>query len=101
MPSNISSNYIIPEIGYNHLGSLFNLRAMMDLLANKFNCFTVQLREDNFPEKDYLHIENDKVIAVSLNSVPEIPSMKIRGRKTATKIKVVAIIANEICLDPL
>ena len=46
-------------------------------------------------------IENDKVIAVSLNSVPEIPSMKIRGRKTATKIKVVAIIANEICLDPL
>ena len=46
-------------------------------------------------------IENDKVIAVSLNSVPEIPSMNIRGRKTATKIKVVAIIANEICLDPL
>ena len=31
-------------------------------------------------------IENDKVIAVSLNSVPEIPSMNIRGRKTATKI---------------
>ena len=46
-------------------------------------------------------IENDNVIAVSLNNVPEIPSMNIRGRKTATKIRVVAIIANEICLDPL
>ena len=46
-------------------------------------------------------IENDNAIAVSLNSVPEIPSMKIRGRKTATNIKVVAIIANEICLEPL
>ena len=41
------------------------------------------------------------IIAVSLNSVPEIPSIKIRGRKTATNIKVVAIIANEICLEPL
>ena len=41
------------------------------------------------------------LIAVSLNKVPEIPSIKINGRKTATKIKVVAIIANEICLDPL
>ena len=40
-------------------------------------------------------------MAVSLNNVPEIPSIKIRGRKTATKINVVAIIANEICLDPL
>ena len=46
-------------------------------------------------------IENDNAIAVSLNNVPEIPSINIRGRKTAIKIKVVAIIANEICLDPL
>ena len=46
-------------------------------------------------------IENDKAIAVSLNNVPDIPSIKIRGRKTATKIKVVAIMANAICLDPL
>ena len=50
---------------------------------------------------DETTIENDKAIAVSRNNVPEIPSIKISGRKTATNIKVVAIIANEICLDPL
>ena len=53
------------------------------------------------PTKDDITIENDNAIAVSLNSVPEIPSIKISGRKTATNISVVAIIANEICLDPL
>ena len=46
-------------------------------------------------------IEKDKAIAVSLNNVPEIPSIKINGRKTAIKIKVVAIIAKEICFYPL
>ena len=51
--------------------------------------------------KEDTTIENDKAIAVSLNKVPEIPSTKISGRKTATKINVVAIIANEICLEPL
>ena len=45
-------------------------------------------------------IEKDKAIAVSLNKVPEIPSIKI-SKKTAIKIKVVAIIAKVICLDPL
>ena len=49
--------------------------------------------------KEEITIENDNAIAVSLNNVPEIPSINIRGRKTAIKIKVVAIIANEICLD--
>ena len=44
-------------------------------------------------------IENDSAIAVSLNNVPDIPSIKIRGRNTATRIKVVAIIASDICLD--
>ena len=51
--------------------------------------------------KEDTTIENDNAIAVSLNKVPEIPSIKINGRKTATKIKVVAIIAKEICLEPL
>ena len=46
-------------------------------------------------------IEKDRAIAVSLNKVPAIPSIKIKGKKTATKIKVVAIIANVICLEPL
>ena len=50
---------------------------------------------------DETTIEKDKAIAVSLNKVPEIPSIKISGKKTATKINVVAIIAKEICLDPL
>ena len=46
-------------------------------------------------------IEKDNAIAVSLNKVPEIPSIKINGRKTATRIKVVATIAKEICLEHL
>ena len=46
-------------------------------------------------------IENDNAIAVSLKRDPEIPSININGKNTATKINVVAIIANEICLDPL
>ena len=43
-------------------------------------------------------IEKDNAIAVSLNKVPDIPLIKINGIKTASKIKVVAIIANVICL---
>ena len=46
-------------------------------------------------------IEKDKAIAVSLNKVPAIPSIKISGKKTAIRIKVVAIIANVICFEPL
>ena len=45
--------------------------------------------------------EKDSAIAVSLNNVPAIPSIKIKGRKTATKINVVAMIAKLICLEPL
>ena len=51
--------------------------------------------------KDETIIENVKAIAVSLNNVPEIPSIKINGKKTAIKTKVVAMIANVICLEPL
>ena len=51
--------------------------------------------------KDETTIAKDNAIAVSLNNVPAIPSIKINGRKTATKINVVAIIANVICLEPL
>ena len=51
--------------------------------------------------KDETTIEKDKAIAVSLKSVPAIPSIKINGKKTATKIKVVAIIAKLICFEPL
>ena len=51
--------------------------------------------------KEETTIANDKAIAVSLNKVPAIPSIKIKGKKTATKIKVVAIIANVICFEPL
>jgi len=41
-----------------------------------------------------------KVIAVSLNNVPEIPSIKINGRKTATNTKVVLIIAKVMLSAP-
>ena len=42
-----------------------------------------------------------KEIAVSLNKVPDIPSIKINGKKTATKTKVVEIIAKVILFEPL
>ena len=50
---------------------------------------------------DEITTEKDNAIAVSLNKVPEIPFMKISGKNTATNIRVVAIIANVICFDPL
>ena len=51
--------------------------------------------------KEETTIEKDNAIAVSLNKVPEMPSIKINGKKTAIKINVVARIANVICLEPL
>ena len=50
---------------------------------------------------DETTIANDSAIAVSLNKVPAMPSIKIKGKNTATKIRVVAIIANVICFEPL
>tara|TARA_B110000263_G_C15105709_1_gene417399 strand:+ start:527 stop:769 length:243 start_codon:yes stop_codon:yes gene_type:complete len=46
-------------------------------------------------------IEKVKEIAVSLNRVPDNPSIKINGKKTATKTKVVETIAKVILFDPL
>ena len=40
--------------------------------------------------KEEITIEKDSAIAVSLNKVPEIPLIKIKGRKTAIKLNVVA-----------
>ena len=51
--------------------------------------------------KDDITIEKDKAIAVSLNKVPAMPSIKMRGKKTAIKINVVAMMANVICFEPL
>ena len=51
--------------------------------------------------KEETTIEKDSAIAVSLNKVPEIPSIKINGKKTAIKINVVAMIAKVICFEPL
>ena len=48
---------------------------------------------------DETTIAKDNAIAVSLNKVPAIPSIKISGKKTASKINVVAIIAKVICLN--
>jgi hypothetical protein len=50
---------------------------------------------------DETTMEKDSAIAVSLNNVPDIPSINIKGKKTAIKINVVAIIAKVICLEPL
>ena len=51
--------------------------------------------------KEDTTIAKVKEIAVSLNSVPDIPSIKIKGKKTATKTKVVDMIAKVTLFDPL
>ena len=50
--------------------------------------------------KEDTTIAKVKEIAVSLNNVPDIPSMKINGKKTATKTNVVEIIAKVTLFDP-
>ena len=52
-------------------------------------------------DSDETTIAKERAIAVSLNKVPAIPSINIKGKNTATKIRVVAIMANVICLEPL
>tara|TARA_Y100000746_G_C15031136_1_gene255407 strand:+ start:257 stop:499 length:243 start_codon:yes stop_codon:yes gene_type:complete len=51
--------------------------------------------------KEDTTIAKVREIAVSLNRVPDIPSINIKGKKTATRTKVVEIIANVILFDPL
>ena len=51
--------------------------------------------------KEETIIANVKEIAVSLKSVPEIPSIKINGKKTATNTSVVEIIAKVTLFEPL
>tara|TARA_B100001175_G_C19203634_1_gene492579 strand:- start:13 stop:231 length:219 start_codon:yes stop_codon:yes gene_type:complete len=51
--------------------------------------------------KEETIIAKVREIAVSLNNVPDIPSIKINGKKTATNTKVVEIIAKVILFDPL
>ena len=51
--------------------------------------------------KDDTTMAKVKEIAVSLNNVPDIPSINIRGKKTATKTKVVEMIAKVTLFDPL
>ena len=77
-----------------------------NFLIKKFFIFFVKNLLPSIGERvkatnDDTTIEKDRAIAVSLNKVPEIPSIKINGKNTAIKIKVVAIIAKVICLDPL
>ena len=50
--------------------------------------------------KEDTTIAKVKEIAVSLNKVPDIPSMKIYGKKTATKTSVVEMIAKVTLFDP-
>ena len=77
----------------------FCIKNVLDLLL--FKNLLANIGDKVNATKDDTTIENDNAIAVSLNRVQEIHSIKISGRKTATNISVVAMIANEICLDPL
>ena len=71
------------------------------VLSFLFKNLLASIGESVNATNDETTIEKDRAIAVSLNRVPAIPLIKTSGRNTATKIKVVAIIANVICLDPL
>ena len=72
----------------------------LDPLASKLKEFNFDSYEIDDGHNE-ITIANDNAIAVSLNKVPAIPSMNINGKKTATKVKVVAIIAIVFCFDPL
>ena len=50
--------------------------------------------------KEDITMAKVKEIAVSLNNVPDIPFMKISGKKTATKTNVVEIIAKVTLFEP-
>ena len=51
--------------------------------------------------KEETTIAKVKEMAVSLNRVPDNPSIKIKGKKTATKTSVVEMIAKVTLFDPL
>ena len=53
---------LIPEIGYNHMGSTLNLRSMVELLSENFNQFTIQYLDEDFPEKEHLHINIESIL---------------------------------------
>lgn len=74
---NLSYQKIIPEIGYNHLGSLFLYRYLINLLAENFNQYTIQYRLDNFPEKDILTLQIESIINENLKLRKKFPNVKI------------------------
>ncbi len=61
-------NIIIPEIGYNHLGSLYNLRHAMITIAKEFGQFTIQYRE-NLNKSDLLFQIDIKIILNEIKSL--------------------------------
>ena len=74
---------------------------MLDFLEFLLRNLLPNMGERVKATKDDTIIANVNEIAVSLKSVPDIPSIKIKGRKTATKTKVVDIIAKVTLFDPL
>ena len=74
---------------------------MLDFLEFLLRNLLPNMGERVKATKDDTIIANVNEIAVSLKSVPDIPSIKIKGRKTATKTKVVHIIAKVTLFDPL
>ena len=74
---NLSNQKIIPEIGYNHLGSLFIYRYLINLLAKHFNQFTIQYRLDDFPEKDILNLPIENILNENLKLREKFPKVKI------------------------
>ena len=60
----LPSKILIPEIGYNHMGSTLNLRSMVELLSENFNQFTIQYLDEDFPEKEHLHINIESILNI-------------------------------------
>ena len=83
-------------------GSGVGKSAVIHLLKDGYSVALAGRRKELLNETiEESGVSNDKAIAVSLNKVPDIPLIKIKGKKTAIRINVVAIIANVICLEPL
>ena len=74
----------------------FFFQYRLDLLVKRIS----HLQETE-ATKDDTTIENDKAIAVSLNRVPEMPSINISGKKTAIRINVVAVSYTHLTLPTI
>ena len=78
-----------------------NFRTIFDFFVFFLRNLLASIGERVRATKEDTTIAKVKEIAVSLNNVPYIPSIKIKGKNTEIKTIVVQIIAKVTLFDPL